>query len=126
MTQARAIRQSPGHQKVKAARVLLQFRTPAPIGPEVKMNEEKPKPKLRGNAGKGRRKGSVNKTTAMAKHAIALAGEKLGGAERLVEWVKEDPQNERVFWSQIYTKLMPYQVEGSGDDGAFVCKVIFE
>ncbi len=59
----------------------------------------------------GRKKGSQNKTTRLAKDAIALAAEELGGAERLVAWVKEDPANERVFWASIYTKLLPTQVE---------------
>jgi uncharacterized protein YjbJ (UPF0337 family) len=68
-----------------------------------------------GNAGKGRPKGSKNKVTAKAKTAIEVAAEKLGGADRLVAWVKEDPANERVFWSQIYTKLLPLQVKGEDD-----------
>lgn len=63
-------------------------------------------------AGKGRVKGSVNKTTKTAKEAIALAAEKLGGADRLVAWAQEEPQNERVFWGTIYPKLLPLQVTG--------------
>ena len=66
-------------------------------------------------AGKGRAKGSLNKTTKSAKEAIALAAEKLGGADRLVAWAQEEPQNERVFWGTIYPKLLPLQV--TGDDG---------
>jgi hypothetical protein len=65
-------------------------------------------------AGKGRIKGSLNKTTKTAKEAIALAAEKLGGAERLVAWAQEEPQNERVFWGTIYPKLLPLQVTGEG------------
>lgn len=66
------------------------------------------------NAGKGRPKGSMNKTTKAAKDAIAEAAEALGGAERLVAWAKEDPQNERTFWGTIYPKLLPLQVTGEG------------
>lgn len=66
-------------------------------------------------AGKGRVKGSLNKTTKSAKEAIALAAEKLGGADRLVEWAQSDPANERVFWGTIYPKLLPLQV--TGEDG---------
>ena len=62
-------------------------------------------------AGKGRPKGAVNKTTRLAKDAIAKAAEGLGGVERLVSWAQEDPANERVFWSSIYTKLVPHQHE---------------
>lgn len=63
-------------------------------------------------AGMGRVKGSLNKTTRTAKEAIALAAEGLGGADRLVEWAKEDPLNERAFWSSIYPKLLPLQLAG--------------
>lgn len=66
------------------------------------------------NAGKGRKPGSENKMTKTAKDAIAAAAEFLGGAERLGKWAKEDPANERVFWSTIYPKLLPLQVTGEG------------
>lgn len=59
----------------------------------------------------GRKKGTPNKTTAVAKEAIELAAEGIGGVERLIDWVKEDPGNERVFWSQMYTKLLPLQAD---------------
>jgi len=65
-------------------------------------------------AGMGRKKGVPNKTTQAAKDAIALAAEKLGGVDRLVAWVQEDPANERVFWGNIYPKLLPVQVSGEG------------
>ena len=62
----------------------------------------------------GRPKGVPNKTTQTAKDAIARAAEALGGADRLVAWVKEDQANERVFWGTIYPKLLPLQVSGEG------------
>ncbi len=65
-----------------------------------------------GNAGKGRPKGSLNKSTKIAKDAIAAAADELGGADRLVAWAKEDPKNEHSFWSTIYPKLLPLQVAG--------------
>lgn len=67
-------------------------------------------------AGPGRPKGIPNKTTKTAKEAIALAAEKLGGADRLVAWAQEEPQNERVFWGTIYPKLLPLQVTGQDGD----------
>jgi hypothetical protein len=67
-------------------------------------------PKGLTNAGKGRPKGALNKSTQSAKDAIAIAAERLGGAGRLVEWAKEDAANERAFWSTIYPKLLPLQV----------------
>ena len=66
--------------------------------------------------GPGRPKGVPNKVTQTAKEAIALAAEGLGGAKRLVAWAKEDPANERAFWSSIYPKLIPVQLTG-GDEG---------
>lgn len=62
----------------------------------------------------GRQKGTPNKVTGLAKDAIAMAAEAIGGGARLAKWVKEDPANEKVFWSQIYTKLLPLQVHGEG------------
>lgn len=69
----------------------------------------------KGNAGKGRPKGSLNKTTQLAKDAIAQAAEGLGGTDRLIEWAQENPENEKIFWQSIYTKLIPVQV--TGEDG---------
>lgn len=60
----------------------------------------------------GRKKGTPNKVTQTAKDAIAQAAADLGGAKRLVAWVKEDEQNERIFWGQIYPKLLPHQITG--------------
>ena len=91
-----------------------------PDSKEVKSSGRKAPPA----AGKGRVKGSVNKTTRTAKEAIALAADKLGGADRLVEWAQEDPLNERAFWTSIYPKLMPVQVDGPGPDGAHIIHAI--
>lgn len=60
--------------------------------------------------GQGRPKGSLNKTTQEAKSAIALVAEGLGGSDRMLAWVQEDPANEKLFWSSIYPKLLPLQV----------------
>lgn len=64
----------------------------------------------------GRQKGSLNKTTLAAKEAIALAAEELGGVKRLVEWAKADPAHEKVFWGQMYTKLIPVQLSGDAEN----------
>lgn len=64
--------------------------------------------------GRGRPKGVPNKTGVLAKEAIALAAEGLGGTERLIKWARSDKANERIFWGQIYTKLLPLQVTGEG------------
>lgn len=67
------------------------------------------------NAGKGRPKGSKNKVSVAVKEAVRLAAEGLGGTDRLVAWAKEDPLNERAFWTQIYTKLIAIDVNASGN-----------
>lgn len=77
----------------------------------------------RGNAGKGRPKGAKNKTTTIAKDAIALAAEKLGGVDRLVAWAKEDEKNEHSFWSTIYPKLLPLQVNADVDLTAKITRI---
>ena len=74
----------------------------------------------------GRPKGSVNKTTAAAKAVIEQAAEGLGGASRLLAWAQEAPENERAFWATIYPKLLPLQVNGSGENGEFVFRVAFD
>lgn len=63
----------------------------------------------------GRQKGTPNKTTQAVKDVIAGVATKLGGAERMLEWVKEDPLNERLFWKDIYPKLLPLQIAGDAD-----------
>ena len=80
------------------------------------MNEEPKQGTNTGNAGKGRPKGSLNKTTTAAKDAIAQAAEGLGGAERLMAWAQEEPQNERVFWGTIYPKLLPHTLASDPDN----------
>ena len=72
----------------------------------------------------GRKAGSLNKTTKAAKDAIAEAAESLGGSARLTAWAKEDPANERVFWGTIYPKLLPLQVNGAGDNGEHLIRII--
>ena len=61
--------------------------------------------------GPGRPKGVPNKTTQLAKNVISQAADKLGGMERLVEWAKENPGNERAFWTTIYPKVLPLQIK---------------
>jgi len=80
----------------------------------------------KGSRGRGRPKGSRNKTTRAAKEAIAFAAEGLGGAERLVAWAKENPDNEKAFWVSVYPRLLPLEVHGSGESGEHVVRLKFE
>ncbi len=89
---------------------------PAP----VKQTEKK---LFAGKAGPGRPKGIPNKATAKAKEAIALAFDQLGGTDALVEWAKISDDNRKVFYSQIWTKIIPLQVDGPGEGGAHVHRI---
>lgn len=51
----------------------------------------------------GRPKGSLNKTTSMAKEAFQLAFNKLGGFEALYDWGNK---NKTEFY-KLYSKLIP-------------------
>lgn len=66
----------------------------------------------RGNAGKGRPKGSPNKTTALLKDAILRAAENAGGADGMVGYLttqaKENPQS----FLPLLGKVLPMQVTG--------------
>lgn len=72
------------------------------------------------NAGMGRPKGAVNKTTAAAKEALQAVFDDLGGAEGLKRWVKADPENQKAFYVQVWPKLLPLQVNGAGDGGEHI------
>jgi len=74
------------------------------------MSEQKPIPPGLTRAGKGRPIGAQNKTTRLAKEAITLAFEGLGGVEGLIDWAKESPENKAIFYERIFTKLLPVQV----------------
>ena len=65
-----------------------------------------------GGKPKGRPKGSANKVTRTVKDVIVQAADGLGGPERLIAWVREDPKNEAAFWTSIYPKLLPLQLRG--------------
>jgi len=70
----------------------------------------------------GRPQGVKNKLTIAAKSVIADAAAELGGVDRLVAWAKSDALNERVFWGQIYPRLLPHEV--SGPDGEAIKTVL--
>lgn len=70
--------------------------------------------KQAGNRGLGRKKGVPNKTTSIAKDALAFAFDKLGGQDALVSWAVSDPDNLKIFYQTIWPKLLPLQVAGEG------------
>lgn len=76
----------------------------------------KPKPP---NAGKGRPKGSQNKTTALLKDAILKAAHNAGGDEGLVGYLEEQANANPAAFMTLLGKVLPMQLEGSGEGGAF-------
>lgn len=73
-----------------------------------------PAKKQAGNRGMGRKRGTLNKSTKAFKEAVEAAAEALGGDARLAEWAQESPENERAFWTVVYPKLAPLQVNHKG------------
>ncbi len=63
----------------------------------------------------GRRVGSVNKTTKAAKEAIAECFEMMGGIPALMAWAERNEDNEKVFYAQIWPKIVPLTVGGDPD-----------
>lgn len=70
----------------------------------------------------GRVAGTPNKLSGLAKDNIAAVFNRLGGTAGMAEWAQE---NKTQFY-QIYSKLMPLQVEGSGSEGEFITKMVVE
>jgi hypothetical protein len=64
----------------------------------------------------GRKRGVPNKLTTGAKEVIAQVAENIGGVARMTKWVRESKENERVFWTSIYIKLLPVQQAGDRDN----------
>jgi hypothetical protein len=54
--------------------------------------------------------------TGVSKEVIAQVAENIGGVARMTKWVRESKENERAFWTSIYTKLLPLQVAGDQDN----------
>jgi hypothetical protein len=74
---------------------------------EGKVTGRKPPP----NAGKGRPKGSLNKSTVAVKEALVQAFEGIGGVESLKLWAGENP----TAFYQLWGKMLPLQVGGDPD-----------
>jgi hypothetical protein len=66
------------------------------------------------NAGKGRVKGSKNKTTVAVKEALTAAFEGIGGVKRLQTWAEENTTEFYKLWG----RLIPTEV--SGPDGGAI------
>ena len=72
-------------------------------------NEPKVGKSRRGNAGKGRRAGSVNKLTKTVKEAIEMAFNNVGAHEYLEKMAAEQP----VAFMSLLGKVIPQQVQAT-------------
>ena len=83
------------------------------VSKELKATGKKPP-----NAGKGRPKGSANKTTAALKEAILEAAKLVGqdgkGKEGLVGYLKRVATQDVKAFSALLGKVLPLQVTGDG------------
>lgn len=76
----------------------------------------------RGNAGKGRPKGTPNKVNAAIKDMIVQALDEAGGVQYLVTQARETP----TAFIGLLGKVLPMQVVGGGDDGSHKVTVSWE
>src|SRR6266478_2681412 len=65
----------------------------------------------------GRKAGTPNKRTRDMRAALEATAREIGGEAGLVRWIKESAENERDFWVRMFTRLLPVQLEGSGERG---------
>ena len=57
----------------------------------------------------GRRPGSLNKRTIAVKEAVKFVAEQLGGPQAMLERVRKNDENEKIFWSVMFMKLLPVE-----------------
>lgn len=76
----------------------------------------------KGNAGKGRVKGSQNKFTKQVKEMILGALDDVGGQAYLAEQAVENP----TAFMTLLGKVLPMQVNGPGEQGEHLHKIVRE
>lgn len=67
------------------------------------------------NAGKGRKKGVPNKTTALLKDAILMAAAEAGGKDGLVGYLRVQATTNPQSFLPLLGKVLPMQVTGADD-----------
>ena len=73
-------------------------------------------------AASGRKKGSINKTTASVKEALREAFDLLGGVESLIKWGK---QNQTEFY-KLWGRMLPQEIELAAKMGAVQVQIVEE
>jgi hypothetical protein len=63
--------------------------------------------------GAGRKKGSINKFTGIARDNVAQVFEQIGGIDRMAQWAEDNPTE----FYKHYARLIPLEVTGKdGND----------
>jgi len=90
----------------------------APDGPLKKKKTARiGKPENLTNAGKGRPRGSVNKTTSLLKDAILMAATQAGGKDGITGYLREQAVENPGPFMSLLGKVLPMQVTGeNGND----------
>jgi hypothetical protein len=63
-----------------------------------------------------RRNHKASRSTVLIRDAIHEAFVRNGGVERLVAWIQEDPDHERMFYLRLLPRILPYQPKPKGED----------
>jgi len=63
-------------------------------------------------------------TRVAVREALHLAADRLGGVDALVKWIRRDKENERIFWSAIYPRLLPLKVDGEVEMGQRMAGIV--
>src|SRR3954471_11513114 len=93
-----------------AARAMALYLT----GETHPMADGRFRPGMSGNLS-GRPAGAANKLPTQAKEIVLTAVDILGGANRLAEWARESPDNERALWLEVLPRLLPKQIDTTVD-----------
>ena len=72
--------------------------------------------------GAGRKAGVPNKISATVKDNVISVFDELGGVQHMAKWAIDNPTQ----FYNIYSKLMPLQLTGAGDNGEHLTKVVVE
>lgn len=72
----------------------------------------------------GRKAGTPNKLTSVAKDTVAQCAAMLeANGKTLYAWVNRDEKNEYAFWTGIYPKLLPLQLTGDADNPVAITQI---
>ena len=88
------------------------------------MNEKQSIKSTKGGkrANAGRPTGVPNKLSSTVKDNVVQVFEDIGGLQFMASWAKDNPNQ----FFNIYAKLLPLQLNGAGDNGEHISKVIVE